>query len=350
MTSTNTPNLQARSSILLGFTEHCRRHRLNPMQLLARENLPPAVIRSQDLQIPYVSFVRILDHAAAESEYPLFAMTLSLRHGIEALGPLGLMACQCETLEDALRVVQKYLHFYAQGIHLDLVVEGRFARLVYDVDLGCDIDMTQLMEVGIGRMASVLMTLAPAGMNLSSVRLKHAPQAPLESYVSVLGLEPVFNADENSVSFPAQFLSQAPSPAPDRVRLYFESFMNRAGQNHSRPLKHQVIRLIQELIPTGEANADTVAKLMGIHTRSLQRQLKRIDTDFRSLMEEVRFKLAQDALRQSDTALTDVALQLGYSELSAFSRAFKRWSGLSPQHWRVEHAGSSGPDLEANSL
>ncbi len=338
MISTQSSMLQARSSILLGFTEHCRRHRLNPMQLLARENLTPAVLRSQDLQIPYASFVRILDHAAAESPYPLFALTLSLGHGIEALGPLGLMASQSDTLESSLRVVQKYVHFHAQGVKLNLLVEGARARLTYDVDMGQEMDLTQLMELGIGRIASVLHTLAPPGMTLSGVRFKHAPQAPLDEYTNELGLEPEFNADENSVSFPAIYLSQSPSPAPERVRLYFESFLNRAGQNHSRPLKHQVIRLIQELVPTGEANADTVAQLMGIHTRSLQRQLKRIDTDFRTLLEEVRYQMAQNALRQADIPLTEAALQLGYSELSAFSRAFKRWSGLSPQHWRLANA------------
>ncbi|GAA0687747.1 AraC family transcriptional regulator [Marinobacterium maritimum] len=330
--------LKARSSVLTGFTEHCRRHQVNPMHLLASENLAPAVLRSSDLQIPYENFVRVLHRAAAESGYPLFSLTLSLRHGIEALGPLGLMASQCSTLGDSLAIVQKYMDCYAQGVDLKLELHGKEARLVYDVHMELDIELTQLMEIGIGRIYNVVKALGAPGMPITAVSFRHVPLTNLETYTELLGVEPRFNADINSVSFPAPYLKLPPAPASERVRGYFESFLKQAGHNHSRPLKQQVIRLIHELIPTGEASADSVARLLGMHTRSLQRQLKLIDTDFRTLLEEVRYELAQDALRQPDTPLTDLALQLGYSELSAFSRAFKRWSGRSPLRWREEHA------------
>ncbi|WP_432696090.1 AraC family transcriptional regulator [Marinobacterium sp. YM272] len=337
-TAQHTAILQARSSVLTGFTELCRRHHINPMQMLARENLGPAVLRSQDLHIPYESCVRVLYHAARESGYPLFSLTLSLRHGIEALGPLGLMASQSASLGEALGVVQKYLHFHAQGVQLELVQQGSEARLIYDVRMNRNIDLTQLMELGIGRIHNVLRSLAPAGMKISGVRFRHEPLAPVCEYAALLGLTPSFSSQENSVSFPAAFLSKPPAPASDRVRLYFESFLTRIGQSHARPLKHQVVRLIHDLIPTGEASAASVAGLLGLHTRSLQRQLKLIDTDFRTLLEEVRYERAKEILANTDTPVTDLALQLGYSELSAFSRAFKSWSGLSPQQWRQQHS------------
>lgn len=305
------------------------------MQILARENLTPAVIRSQDLRIPYRSFVRVLDHAAAESPYPLFSLTLSLRHGIEALGALGLMACQCETLRDSLEMVRKYVHYHAQGVELELTEKSGVARLSYNVNMAENMDLTQLMEVGIGRIYSVLKTLAPPGMSLTGVSFRHAPKAPVEAYTRELGLEPRFRAGVNAVSFPASFLELPPSPAPERLRHYFESFMRHNPQQHQLPLKQQVVKLIHELIATGEVSAEAVAALMNMHTRSLQRQLSLYGTDFRTLLEEVRYQLAQDALRNFEQPLTEVALQLGYSELSAFSRAFKRWSGMSPQKWRA---------------
>lgn len=335
MSSHNNQMQEARSSVLLGFTEHCRRHRINPMQILARENLTPAVTRSQDLRIPYRSFVRVLDHAAAESPYPLFSLTLSLRHGIEALGALGLMACQCDTLRDSLEMVRKYVHYHAQGVELELTEQNGVARLSYNVRMAEKIDLTQLMEVGIGRIFSVLKTLAPPGMSLTGVSFRHAPTAPIDAYTRELGLEPRFRAGVNAVCFPASFLALPPSPAPERLRHYFESFLRQNPQENRLPLKQQVIKLIHEMIPTGEVSAEAVAKLMNMHTRSLQRQLRLNDTDFRTLLEEVRYQLAQDALRNIEQPLTEVALQLGYSELSAFSRAFKRWSGVSPQKWRA---------------
>lgn len=348
--ATHPLKLQARSSVLLGFTEHCRRHRINPMHMLAQENLAPAVLRSHDLNISYESIVKVLDHSATQSGYPLFSLALSLRYGIEALGPLGLMASQCHTLEDSLTVVEKYVHVHSQGVELKLNVHEQEARLTYNVNMGNDINLTQLIELAIGRIHNVLRTLAPPGMTITGVRFKHAPQAAPELYTALLGVCPRFNAEENSVSFDADYLTQPPAPASDRLRLYFESFLNHAGHNHARPLKHQVIRLIHELIPTGEASAATVAHLMGLHTRTLQRQLKLINTDFRTLLEEVRYKQAREMLAESDITLTDLALQLGYSELSAFSRAFKRWSGESAQSWRERHSTETKPaQIESTS-
>ncbi len=330
--------LQARSSVLMGFTEHCRRHQINPIHILARENLAPALLRSQDLRFPYESFVRVLDHAAGESKDPLFSLTLSLRNGIETLGPLGVMASQCKTLADSLAVAEKYINFHTQGVVLQLETQGNVARMNYAVNMESDLDTTQLIEVAIGRIYSVLKALAPVGMPITGLSFTHAPLTSVEEYARVLGTTPRFEAETNSVSFPASYLNLPPAPASDRVQLYFESFLNHLGQSHSKPLKHQVLRLIDDLIPAGEATAATVASLLGMHTRSLQRQLKLFNTDFRTLLDEVRFERAKEILTSTDTPLTDLALQLGYSELSAFSRAFKRWSGDSPQRWRDSQA------------
>lgn len=339
----NDPIMKIRSSALTGFTEHCRRHLLNPIHLLAHENLSPAVLRSQELQIPYESFVHILNRAASEANYPLFGLTLSLRNGIEALGTLGLMASQSATLADGLAVVQKYLHYHAQGVSLELKQDNNEARLIFDMQLSDNLDIRQLQELGMGRIISVLRALSPTDMKVISIHFKHLPLTSPEKYSDLLTQVPHFGARQNVICFPAHFLTLPPPPASERVRRYFESFLNRIGQNQSKPLKQQVVRLIHELIPTGEASAAAVARLLGMHTRSMQRQLSDIDTDFRTLLEEVRFKLACEALSNLDTALTDLALQLGYSELSAFSRAFKRWTGRSPQQWQAQNASTITP-------
>lgn len=321
----------------MGFLGLCREIQLNPITLLADENISPTVLRSPDIQIPYASFVRVLNRAAAEGTQPLFGLSLSQRHGIETLGPLGLLAGQCKSLGDSIDVIQKYVHFHGQGVQLTLETEGDEAFLSFAVSLDREIPLTQLLELGVGRVRNVIQALAPEKMRISRVLFRHQPLAPQAEYERLLKTETRFVQSRDAVVFPAAYLQQPPTPASDKVRDFFEAFMKSVGQNQVRPLRQQVVKLIRELIPTGEANAPAVAQLLGVHTRQLQRELKSSDTDFRTLLEEVRFDLARDALCLSAVPLTDLALQLGYSELSAFSRAFKRWSGLSPQQWRDQH-------------
>jgi AraC-like DNA-binding protein len=82
-----------------------------------------------------------------------------------------------------------------------------------------------------------------------------------------------------------------------------------------------------------------VAESLGMSPWTLQRRLKRDGVAFADLVKAARRDLALRYVRETDLPLTEVALALGYSELSAFSRAFHVWTGLSPQRYRrLNHA------------
>ncbi|WP_229721812.1 AraC family transcriptional regulator [Marinobacterium nitratireducens] len=330
------PTFKIRSGALTGFAELCRRYQLNPIRLLALEDLSPTVLRSYDISIPYDSLIRVLEHAATEADDPLFSLRLSLRHGIETIGPLGLLAGQCNSLAESLETFKKYVHFHAQGIEIDVKTEGNKALLTYSANVNTEVNLIQLVQLGVGRCFNILRDLRPEGMPVSAVQFQHAQQAPTEDYEKLLGARVLFNQPHNAVIFPARYLTATPNRTSSEVRRYFETYIERAGGKSEKPLELQVTQLIRELMPTGEATASTVAKLLGMNIRVLQRELQAMDTSFRSLLETVRYELAREWMTNSATPLTDLALQLGYSELSAFSRAFKRWSGSSPQQWQEE--------------
>jgi AraC-like DNA-binding protein len=80
----------------------------------------------------------------------------------------------------------------------------------------------------------------------------------------------------------------------------------------------------------GDPKLTRVAKKIAMSPRSLQRQLKEHGVDFKQLMDDTRRRFALNYLRDRRNTLTDVAFLLGYSELSAFNRAFRRWTGSAP--------------------
>ena len=77
-----------------------------------------------------------------------------------------------------------------------------------------------------------------------------------------------------------------------------------------------------------------IAKQLGIHERTLHRQLKLLGTSFRHELDQTRYALSQQLLTDTNEPLVDIALALGYSNVSAFSRAYKQWSGIAPGKWR----------------
>lgn len=93
---------------------------------------------------------------------------------------------------------------------------------------------------------------------------------------------------------------------------------------------------ISSHLPEGEPKLDQVAEKLHISGRTLRRWLKERDWSFRALLEDTRWHMAEHYLCDPRLGLAEVALLLGYSEQSAFSRAFLRWSGMTPRRWRLE--------------
>jgi AraC-like DNA-binding protein len=96
----------------------------------------------------------------------------------------------------------------------------------------------------------------------------------------------------------------------------------------------------------GRAANDAVAQTLEMHRRTLHRRLRECGTTFRQVLDEVRYDTARHFLCTTDMPLTEIAVALGYSEVTAFTRAFRRWSGETPSRFR-ETGQATTPDAQA---
>ena len=97
-----------------------------------------------------------------------------------------------------------------------------------------------------------------------------------------------------------------------------------------------VRRVVGELMRDGDPTLTQVARKLAMGSRTLQRRLKEDGVDFKMLVDDTRRRFALSYLRDRKHTLTDIAYLLGYSEVSAFNRAFRRWTGSTPSdHRRV---------------
>jgi AraC-like DNA-binding protein len=89
---------------------------------------------------------------------------------------------------------------------------------------------------------------------------------------------------------------------------------------------------------TGDARSDKIAALFSMHSRTLGRHLNKCGTSFEQLLNEVRYDIARQLLEDSRMPVSQIALALHYADASAFTRAFRRWSGTTPAQWRDERS------------
>ena len=103
------------------------------------------------------------------------------------------------------------------------------------------------------------------------------------------------------------------------------------------PLAEDLRRVLRTELLKDTCSVTTVARLFSMHRRTLNRHLRTEGLAFRQVANQIRFEIACELLENTDMALGQVAAVLRYSELSAFTRAFRRWSGQTPSAWRGAH-------------
>jgi AraC-like DNA-binding protein len=93
---------------------------------------------------------------------------------------------------------------------------------------------------------------------------------------------------------------------------------------------------VHQLLPTGRCSLQNVADVLGMHPRTLQRELRSSGADFRGIVDRTRRELVTDYLLETRATLSQVSAMLGYSDQAAFNNAFQRWYGVPPGRWRKE--------------
>lgn len=118
---------------------------------------------------------------------------------------------------------------------------------------------------------------------------------------------------------------------------------------HEAALESDVRRAVAALLPSGEVRISAVARRLGLTPRTLQRRLADRGQAFQALAEEVLRTLAERYLQDPRLSIGEVAYLLGYSEPSAFHRAFRRWSGETPQAYRKARLAPHAPKRRSSA-
>lgn len=329
----------ARSGALTGFPELVRSYGQNPSALLREAGLSTAVLHDSDLYIPYPALARLLVLAARHCNDPVFGARLGDRQGLEAVGALGSLLCMQATLPDALRMLQRNLDFHARGVQVDVDLSAGLATIRMRFAFERETDCSQLAGLSIALLVRGLSQLHQEKLPPTAVELAVPDVGQGSEYEGIFAAPVSLGAPENSASYPSSGMALRINPATRIRERLSHQWRGYWGQSSEVPLTVQVERAITALLPTGECSLSMVARIVGLHPRTLQHHLKEHGASYGQLLETVRVGLARQYLANSDMDLTTLAMNLGYADLAPFSRVFRKWCGQSPRQWRKANAG-----------
>jgi len=253
-------------------------------------------------------------------------------------GVLGYLTSSSRNLGEALFNFERFQRLVYGGNPCVLKVEGDSFTMEWGTDLGVANQLVD--ETGLAALISFLRQAThPQAQELGPSRVGFINSKPkrIKPYKDFFNCEVVFEAPATSLRFPVAYLGME---IVSRDSNLHNLLSNQAAEMLSKmPSQNELQQEIQEVIlralHSGQANFEYVAKQMNTSPRTLHRKLVGEQLEFKSLLLNMRKRLAQQYLADPLLSLTDISLLLGYSESSSFSRAFKTWFDKTPKQFRA---------------
>lgn len=308
--------------------------------LLARHDLPADLDwragGKTELTFPATKLKALVDDVAEQLHAPHFGLDLAREVRMGTYGVAEFLIRSAATVREACENVVRFSALMAPEQEFRFTVTEQEASLEHGIAGVPDALSRHHQEYTTWLMATKFFGMAEGG-TLTRMWFANPRPSDVSRLEREFGTrELAFDRPNNGFSFELRFLDQATTTSDAALFAYLEE--HAVAALASRPktddLIDRVRHAIREALKQGEPNIERIATRLSVSGRTLQRRLSELETSFQSVLDDVRFDLARAYLRDVRIDITQVAYLLGYSELRAFDRAFKRWANVTPRDWR----------------
>jgi AraC-like DNA-binding protein len=306
----------------------------DPEPLYRYAGIDPESLKKPGMRVRYTSVEKIWKKAVEIIDDPCFGLQAPKFWHPSYLHALGYAWLASHSLREALTRFVRYLRVVTEEGSLKLEEEPEGLTLTLDLSPAMkripeQIDLTMALIIHMCRI-NYGEDLKPIVVNFV-----HPEPSCSEAYYALFNAPVRFSAVRDSITFSFTDVDQHLLGAnPHLARINDQVMINYLANLEKENIIHRVKTGIIDLLPSGGVADEKVAKTLGMSVRSLQRKLSEAGTTFRTLLDEIRKELALSYVRDPNIELVEIAFLLGFSEQSAFSRAFKRLTGTSPSEVR----------------
>ncbi len=291
--------------------------------------------RGRNARIAFSKHASLLDVASRELGDPSFGMHLGQSLDLKDLDLLGYICLNSATLSDCLENLIRYCRVFSDGFDLAITHEGMSVVITTTILDKMATGLPQSTELRLSLFRPMLRALLGQDVQLLAVDMPHAPIGPTSEYERVFGVPVRFHASRSAVAIDRDLMS-APIRNADNYLLqiltqHAEDVLERLPNTSDF---HQAVQnSIASRLPSGRTSISDVARDLGMSSRTLARRLKDHGISYRDLLNQLRRQLALRYLSNGHHTQAQIAYLLGFTDVSAFSHAFKRWTGLPPSRY-----------------
>jgi AraC-like DNA-binding protein len=324
-----------------------------PEALLGPIGADPAQIDDPDAHVPIAWVIRAWTEAPVLTGDPAFGLhAAELMAGTRA-HVLDYVAAHCQRPRELFACIQRYQRLLMSAADLRLDVSGGVATFSHPLEKIPFARPPQIDEFVVAQWVLAARARSRRGFPLRRVTFDHPRPADTREHARIFQAPVEFGAPVDAIEFDAALLDvdlEGADPTLVSVlRRHAEALLAEApGPEAPATVAGALRRHLVGLPPSSPAAVEEAARALGMSARSLQRRLGAEGTSFKDVVDDVRRDLSRSYLHDPRYGISEVAFLVGFAEVSAFSRAFRRWTGESPVAWRrANTAGARGTNSGA---
>ena len=284
---------------------------------------------------------RLLEYSVEVTQCERLPFYLAESQDMSYLGALGLLLQTSATVGDVLREIRDYHHVHISAATWTLATAEQTASLDFWVK-SQDISALQrrlVVELALAQASTLIAIVSGNRAELSKVRLHFDYPQGRQSYRHFFKVPIEFNTESSGLDFPIDLLDQPVAPTHAALHEMVRSQISaQAAKDRQQDMAEEVRVIIRNLLPTGLCTVERVAGYYSCDKRTLQRYLREEnDTSYQELLDDVRFEMVENYLRESNMPITQLACIVGFTDPSNFARAFRQRYSVSPRSWRQAH-------------
>jgi AraC-like DNA-binding protein len=323
-------------SAATGLLEAIEASGVDPDQALRPLGLTRASLAKPDGFIPCAQFAWLLEEAARATGDDCFGLHFGERFNPKDVGPVAYVMMNSPTIKAGFQNAGRYLSVHNQAAKVAFGVDGRFAFARHVLaDPAIDAPR-QHNEYSMAVAVNMIRLMAGSGWAPLEARFAHPAPGQHSEHDRIFGAPVSFGHAANEFVIEREFLDRQVPAADQRLypilRRYLDTVL--AEMPREDDLLTSVRRAVAESMRHGDPSLTEIGKRVAMGPRTLQRRLKDEGIEFKALVDDTRRLFALAYLRDPGHTLAEIAYLLGYSEVSAFNRAFRRWTGSTPSDYR----------------
>lgn len=307
------------------------------MALMARAGVPDETLADPRGRVGLDTEARLWTLLTQHTGDAAIGLRCAARVDIDAYGAWGFTVASSETVRDAIETSNAFFKLLHDVAEWQLEEKGTTATLSYTYRGTSRQPHPQAVALALGGTVQLMRRMAWADWTPLEVHIAHGAPNEAAPYLAHFRAPVNFDAPRNALVLEVDHLDKRLTTAETGLH----TVLRRHAQQCLAELEElpervvlQVRTAVLEQLSSGKPTMQSVAHALALSQRTLQRRLSEADATFVDVLESTRREMALSLLEREALAIDEVAAALGYSEASAFRRAFKRWTGEPPSAYR----------------